>query len=78
MATPTVAWRTAVRTTTVAGLTAGLLIVGVASAQAAGTPAPAPNSNLLGSLITQLSGVTAGITNGNALSTLLPNGVLGG
>lgn len=71
MATPTAAWRTAVRATTVAGLTAGLLIVGVAGAQAAGTPAP--NSDLLGGL----TGVIGGLMNGTGPSGILPIGLLG-
>ncbi|WP_329218921.1 hypothetical protein OG352_21190 [Streptomyces sp. NBC_01485] len=71
MAIPTVARRTAVRTTTVAVLNAGLLIVGIASAQAAEAPA-------LKSLIPQVNNILSGILSGNALSTLLPNGILGG
>ncbi|MGW1785516.1 hypothetical protein ACWCQQ_41475 [Streptomyces sp. NPDC002143] len=71
MTIPTVVRRTAVRTTTVAVLTAGLLIVGVASAQAAEAPA-------LGSLIPQVNNILSGILSGNALGTLLPNGILGG
>jgi hypothetical protein len=48
MTIPT-AYRTAVRTTAVVGLTAGLLIVGAASAQAADTPLP-PTDGLIGNV----------------------------
>ncbi|MFF8189597.1 hypothetical protein ACF05L_01625 [Streptomyces bobili] len=71
MAIPTVARQTSVRTTTVAVLTAGLLIFGVPSAQAAEAPA-------LGSLIPQVNNILSGILSGNALSTLLPDGILDG
>ncbi|MDQ0960359.1 hypothetical protein QFZ66_004237 [Streptomyces sp. B4I13] len=78
MATPTTARRTAVRTTTVAGLTAGLLIVGVVGAQAADALAPSAGSGLLESLLPQVSNILSGVQSGNAISTLLPNGILGG
>jgi hypothetical protein len=78
MITPTAAWRTAVRTTTVAALTAGVLIMGVASAHAAGTLAPLPDSGLLGSLGTTLNGLLSGVLSGGAINTILPTGILGG
>ncbi|MFH0175110.1 hypothetical protein ACIA6D_32675 [Streptomyces cacaoi] len=71
MTIPTLARRTAVRTTTVAVLTAGLLIAGIAGAQAADAPA-------LGSLVPQVNNILSGLLSGNAVSSLLPNGILGG
>ncbi|MFF3208125.1 hypothetical protein [Streptomyces sp. NPDC002962] len=47
------------------------MTVGIASAQAAEAPA-------LESLIPQVNNILPGILSGNALSTLLPNGILGG
>ncbi|QJT02673.1 hypothetical protein G9272_22180 [Streptomyces asoensis] len=71
MTAPTLVRRTAVRTTTVAVLTAGLLIVSIAGAQAADAPA-------LGSLVPQVNNILSGLLSGNAVSSLLPNGILGG
>ncbi|MDX3308969.1 hypothetical protein P1S61_07610 [Streptomyces sp. ME08-AFT2] len=54
------------------------MIVGVASAQAADALAPSAGSGLLESLLPQLSNTLSGVQSGNAISTLLPNGILGG
>ncbi|MFJ9021673.1 hypothetical protein ACIRPU_17100 [Streptomyces sp. NPDC102259] len=78
MTTPSAAWRTTVRTTTVAAFAAGIFIVGVASAHAAAAPSPAPSSDFLGSLTQQLGNILSGITSGNATKTILPTGILGG
>jgi len=54
------------------------LIVGVVGAQAADALAPAAGSGLLESLLPQVSNILSGVQSGNAISTLLPNGILGG
>ncbi|KPI31730.1 hypothetical protein OV320_0138 [Actinobacteria bacterium OV320] len=82
MIAPMTRWRTAVRTTAVVTLTAGLLLPGVTSAQAA---APAPSvtsSDPVSSLLGQVTNVLANTLNGSALrgspASILPNGILGG
>ncbi|MCX4989879.1 MULTISPECIES: hypothetical protein [unclassified Streptomyces] len=88
MTTPTTVWRTAVRTTTVVAVTAGLLTLGVVSAQAADTPdplavVPAPLSNASG-VVNQLLTNASGVVNqllanpSGTVSSILPDGILGG
>lgn len=76
MIAPTAALRTAVRATTVVTLTAGLLIAGVASAQAA-APVP-PGTDAPSGLLGQAATILGGVLSGGGISTLLPNGILGG
>ena len=78
MIAPTTAWRTAVRTTALVTLTTGLLIAGNASAQAAAPPAPTDSAGLIPGLLTQVNNVLSGVLSGDAVTTLLPSGILGG